>query len=162
MWIALLLLSWCVEGVVGIWFCAHYWLFTQFRYDGNATVLGPGYAIVRIYNGFISTWDQAYHLHRHPLVLTQSRLALLLVALYVALHALALARGLVAPIENGASSGFGGSRVAGKSSGSSRCMRAWRERRQRYRMRRPSNGPGGGGCVTTTRGCRCVLSASYW
>ena len=40
MWIALLLLSWCVEGVVGIWFC----------------------------------------LNRHPFVLTQSRLALLLVA----------------------------------------------------------------------------------
>src|SRR5260370_15701640 len=97
MWIALLLLSWCVEGVVGIWFCAHYWLFTQFRYDGNATVLGPGYTIIQIYNGFISTWDQAYHLHRHPFVLTQSRLTLLLVAVYVALHALALVRGLVAP-----------------------------------------------------------------
>jgi hypothetical protein len=97
MWIALLLLSWCVEGVVGIWFCAHYWLFTQFRYDGNATILGPGYAITQIYNGFISTWDQAYHLHRHPFVLTQSRLTLLLVAVYVALHALALVRGLVTP-----------------------------------------------------------------
>jgi hypothetical protein len=97
MWLALLLLSWFVEGVVGVWFCYHYWMFTQVEYYGGAALYGPGYAIVQVYNGFMSTWDQTYHPHRHPFVLTQEHVALFFVAIYLALHLLALVRGLVAP-----------------------------------------------------------------
>lgn len=94
---ALLLLSWFVEGVVGVWFCYHYWMFTQIQYDGGAMLYGPGYDIVQMYNGVISIWDQINHPHRHPSVLTQEHVALFFVAIYLALHLLALVRGLVAP-----------------------------------------------------------------
>jgi hypothetical protein len=97
MWLALLLLSWFVEGVVGVWFCYHYWLVTQVQYDGGALLIGPGYAIVQVYHAFMSAWDQSYHPHRHPLVLTQEHVALFFVAIYLALHVLALVRGLSAP-----------------------------------------------------------------
>ncbi len=97
MWLALLFLSWVVEGVVGVWFCYHYWMFTQVQYDGGALLIGPGYAIVQVYHAFMSTWDQSYHPHRHPFVLTQEHVALLFVAIYLALHVLALVRGLSAP-----------------------------------------------------------------
>ncbi len=97
MWLTLLLFTWIVEGVIGVWFCYHYWMFTQVQYGGGATLFGPGYAIVQVYNGFISTWDQAYHPHRHPFVLTQEHIALSVIAIYTALHVLALVRGLVAP-----------------------------------------------------------------
>src|SRR2546429_4449829 len=97
MWLTLLLFTWIVEGVIGVWFCYHYWMFTQVQYGGGATLFGPGYAIVQVYNGFISTWDQAYHPHRHPFVLTQEHIALFVIAIYIALHVLALVRGLIAP-----------------------------------------------------------------
>jgi Zn-dependent protease with chaperone function len=97
MWFALLLLSWFVELVVGVWFCYHFWMFTQVQYAGGAVLYGPGYAIVQGYNTFISTWDQLYHPHRRPFVLTQEHIALFFVAIYLALHLLALVRGLVAP-----------------------------------------------------------------
>jgi hypothetical protein len=93
MWLALLLLSWFVEGVVGVWFCYHYWMFTQIHYEGGATFMGPGYAIVQGSNAFMPT-----------------------------------------------------------------CC----ERRRRHRMRRPSNDPGCGGCVTRTRACRCDGSDACW
>ncbi len=91
MWIALLVLTWFVEGVVGVWFCYHYWMFTQFRYYGDTAITGPGYEVVRLYNGFVST---AGH---HSYVLTQERLALFFVVVYIALHLFSLVRGLVAP-----------------------------------------------------------------
>lgn len=97
MWLALLLLSWFVEGVVGVWFCYHYWMFTQLQYEGGITFMGPGYAIVQGYNAFMTTWEQTYHPHRHPFVLTQEYVALFFIAIYLALHLLALVRGLVAP-----------------------------------------------------------------
>lgn len=97
MWFALLLLSWFVEGVVGVWFCYHYWMFTQLQYAGGATLYGPGYALVQGYNAFMSTLGQLYHPHRHPFVLTQERIALFFVAIYLFLHLLGLVRGLVAP-----------------------------------------------------------------
>ncbi len=96
MGIALLLLSWCIEGAVGGWFCAHYWVLTQVRYYGGAAIIGPGYAVVQVYNGFVSSWYAAYHLHRRPFVLTQDHLAVFFIAVYVALHVLALARGVSA------------------------------------------------------------------
>lgn len=97
MWFALLLLSWFVETIVGVWFCYHFWMFTQVQYAGGATLYGPGYALVQVYNAFMSTWDQAYHPHRHPFVLTQEHIALFFVAIYLALHLIGLVRGLVAP-----------------------------------------------------------------
>ena len=56
-----------------------------------------GYALVQGYIGFISMWDQTYHPHRHPFVLTQEHVALFFVTLYLALHLLALVWGLIAP-----------------------------------------------------------------
>lgn len=97
MWLTLLLLSWFVETVVGVWFCYHFWMFSQVQYAGGAILYGPGYALVQVYNGFMSMWDQTYHPHRHPFVLTQEHVALFFVALYLALHLLALVRGLIAP-----------------------------------------------------------------
>jgi hypothetical protein len=97
MWLTLLLLSWFVEGVVGVWFCYHFWMFTQLQYDGGVILYGPGYALVQVYNGFMSTWDQTYHPHQHPFVLTQERVALFFVALYLAIHLLAFMRGLIPP-----------------------------------------------------------------
>lgn len=97
MWLALLSLTWFVEGVVGIWFCYHFWMFTQLQYDGGATLIGPGYAIVQGYNAFMSTWEQTSHPHRHPFVLTQEHVALFFVVIYLSLNLLALVRGLVAP-----------------------------------------------------------------
>jgi hypothetical protein len=97
MWFALLLLSWFVELVIVVWFCYHFWMFTQIQYAGGAILYGPGYAMVQGYNAFLSSWDQLYHPHRHPFVLTQEHIALFFVAIYLALHLLALVRGLVAP-----------------------------------------------------------------
>jgi hypothetical protein len=97
MWFALLLLSWSLELVVGVWFCYHFWMFTQVQYAGGAILSGPGYAIVQGYSAFLSSCDQLYHPHRHPFVLTQEHIALFCVASYLALHLLALVRGLVAP-----------------------------------------------------------------
>jgi hypothetical protein len=132
MWIALLLCTWFVEGLVGVWLCAHYWMLTQVRYYGSAMFYGPGYDVVWLYNGVMSSWAQAYHLHQHLLVLSQERVALFFVASYIALHVLATVRGLSAPY------------------------------RQRHRMRSPSKDQLRGGCATMTRECRCALSASCW
>jgi hypothetical protein len=97
MWFALLLLSWSTEFVVGVWFCYHFWMFTRVQYTGGTILYGPGYALVQGYNAFISSWDQLYHPHRHPFMLTQEHIALFFVAIYLALHLFALVRGLVAP-----------------------------------------------------------------
>ena len=98
MWFALLLLSWSFELVFGVWFCYHFWMFTQVQYTGGAALLyGPGYVLVQVYNGFMFTWDRTYHPHWHPFVLKQEHIALFFVAIYLALHLLGLTRGLVAP-----------------------------------------------------------------
>jgi hypothetical protein len=97
MWIALLLCSWTIEGVAGVWFCYHYWMFTQWRFYGDATMLGPGYAVVQLYNGLMTPWYHTYALHRYPSELTQEQVARFFVVVYIAFHALALMRGLSAP-----------------------------------------------------------------
>ncbi len=89
MWIALLILSWVIEGVAGVWFCYQYWMFTQWS-DGSLQIIGPGYAIMQIY-GFLTAT-------RHPpYPLTQEKIALFFVAIYISFHALACVRGLSAP-----------------------------------------------------------------
>lgn len=97
MWIALLSGSWGIEGVLGVWFCYHYWTFTVWYYYKGAYILGPGYDVVQVYNGFMSIWYQAYHIHRHPFVLTQEQVAYFFITVYIAFHVLALIRGLSAP-----------------------------------------------------------------
>src|SRR5260370_18158375 len=91
MWIALLVLTWFVEGVVGVWFCYHYWMFTQFRYYGDTAIPGPGYEVGQLYNGFVSTSGH------HSYVLMQERLPLFFVVVYIALPFFSLALGLLAP-----------------------------------------------------------------
>src|SRR5260370_35801967 len=95
MWIALLVLTWFVEGVVGVWFCYHYWMFTQFRYYGDTAIPGPGFEVVKLYNGFVSTSGH------HSYVLTQQGLALFFVVVYIALHLFSFVRGLVEPVAMG-------------------------------------------------------------
>lgn len=47
MWLALLVLSWFVEGVVGVWFCYHYWMFTQLQYEGVSHSWAQGTPLYR-------------------------------------------------------------------------------------------------------------------
>src|SRR5260370_34189529 len=91
MWIARVVVTSFVEGGVGVWFCYHYWMFTKFRYYGHTALPGPGSEVVQLYNGFVSTSGH------HSYVLTQERLALFFVVVYIALHLFSLVRGLVAP-----------------------------------------------------------------
>src|SRR5712691_2296247 len=90
MWIALLLLTWGIEGVAGMWFCYHYWTFTEIHYGAGALLIGPGNAVVSVFNAMITTLSQAYAPHRHPVVLTQEGLAHFFLAVYVAAHVLFL------------------------------------------------------------------------
>ena len=97
MWIALLLLTWGVEGVAGVWFCYHYWIFTEIHYGAGALLIGPGNAVIFVLNALITTLSQEYAPHRHPVVLTQEELAHFLIAVYVAAHLFFLVRGVIAP-----------------------------------------------------------------
>ncbi len=91
MWIALLLLTWVgLEGVAGVWFCYHYWIFTGIHSGSGTFFIGPGNAVVSVFNTMITTLSQAYAPHRHPIVLTQETLAHFLIAVYVAAHVLFL------------------------------------------------------------------------
>src|SRR5689334_10491232 len=97
MWIVLLLLTWGIEGVAGVWFCSHYWTLTEFHYD-HSSILGLGDAIVQVWNGLVTGLSQTYTPHRHPSLLTQDGLARVMVVVYVAFHVLSLVRGLTAPV----------------------------------------------------------------
>jgi hypothetical protein len=97
MWIALLLLTWGIEGVAGVWICYHYWTFTEIHYGAGAFFIGPGQAVVQVWNALITTLSHAYAPHRHPFILTQEGLAHCLIAVYVAAHVLFLVRGITAP-----------------------------------------------------------------
>ncbi len=97
MWIALLLLTWGIEGVAGVWFCYHYWTFTEIHYGAGAFFIGPGNAVVSVVNTLVTTLFQDYAPHRHPPVLTQEGLAHFMIAVYVAAHVLFLLRGVIAP-----------------------------------------------------------------
>jgi len=72
-------------------------MFTQWRYYAGATVLGPGYAVVQLYNGLMTSWYHSYAPHWQPALLTQEQVARFFVVVYIAFHALALMRGLSAP-----------------------------------------------------------------
>jgi hypothetical protein len=98
MWIALLLLTWGIEGAAGVWFCYHYWTFTEIHSGAGASFVGPGEAVVQVVNTLIATLMQQYAPHRHPFVLTQEGLAHFFVAIYIAAHVLFLVRGLFAPV----------------------------------------------------------------
>src|ERR1700736_2867400 len=88
MWIALLLLTWGVEGVAGGWFCYHYWIFPGIHYGASTFFIGPGNAVVSVVNALTTTLFEDYAPHRHPPVLTQEGLAHFLIAVYVAAHVL--------------------------------------------------------------------------
>src|SRR5260370_36001139 len=96
MWIALLLLTWGIEGVAGVWFCYHYWIFTEIHYGAGALLTGPGNAVVFVLNALITTLSQEYAPHRHPVVLTQEELAHFLITVYVAAPVLFLVRESIA------------------------------------------------------------------
>jgi len=98
MWIALLLLTWGIEGVAGVWFCYHYWTFTEIHYGSGAFFIGPGNAVVSVLNALITTLSHASAPHRHPVVPTQEGLAYFFLAVYVAAHVFFLVRGVIAPI----------------------------------------------------------------
>ena len=98
MWIALLLLTWGIEGAAGVWFCYHYWTFTGIHYGTGALLLGPGEAVVQVVNALIGSVTREYAPHRHPFLLTQDGLARFLIAVYIGAHVLFLARGLVAAV----------------------------------------------------------------
>jgi hypothetical protein len=66
MGIALLLLSWGVELVGGGWCVYTFWMAEQWQGVGHATIYGPGYVIVWVYNNMVLNWYHAEHLHRHP------------------------------------------------------------------------------------------------
>jgi hypothetical protein len=97
MWIVLLLLSWSIEGAAGVWFCYHYWTFTEFHYD-HSSILGLGNAVVQVWNGLVTSLYHTYAPHRHPSLLTQDGLARIFIVVYVAFHVLALVRGVTAPV----------------------------------------------------------------
>jgi hypothetical protein len=97
MWIALLLLIWGIEGVAGVWICYHYWTFTELHYGTGAFFIGPGEAVVQVWNALVTTLSHEYAPHQHPFVLTQEGLAHFFIAVYVAFHVFALLRGVTAP-----------------------------------------------------------------
>ncbi len=97
MWIALLLLTWGIEGVTGVWFCYHYWTFSEIHYGSGAFFTGPGKAVVQVVNALITALSHEYAPHQHPFVLTQEGLARFFIAVYVAAHMLFLVRGVIAP-----------------------------------------------------------------
>jgi len=97
MWIALLLLTWGIEGVAGVWFCYHYWTLIEIHYD-HSSILGLGNIVVQVWNGFVTSLYQTYAPHRHPSLLTQDGLARILIAVYVAAHVFFLVRGIITPI----------------------------------------------------------------
>lgn len=98
MWIALLLLTWGIEGAAGIWFCYHYWTFTGIHNGAGTFLIGPGEAVVGVVNALIGSVTQEYAHHWHPFVLTQEGMARFLIAVYIGAHALLLVRGLLAPV----------------------------------------------------------------
>lgn len=97
MWIALLLLTWSIEGVAGVWLCYHYWTFTGFHFGAGAVFIGPGEAVIQVWNTLVTALFHEYAPHRHPFVLTQEGLAHFCIAIYLAFHVLALLRGITAP-----------------------------------------------------------------
>ena len=98
MWIVLLLFSWGLEGVAGIWFCYHYWTFSGIHSGSGVFFIGPGEAVVQVWNSLVTSLYQTYAPHRHPILLTQDGLARMFIVIYVAFHVLALARGIIAPV----------------------------------------------------------------
>jgi hypothetical protein len=97
MGIALLLLSWGTELVGGGWCVYTFWMVEQWQGVGHATIYGPGYIIVSIYNNMVLNWYHAEHLHRHPFLLTQEQVAWFFLLVFVALHVLAAIRGSSQP-----------------------------------------------------------------
>ncbi len=98
MGMALLLLSWLIEGGAGVWFCYHFWTFGCWRWGADASIAGPGYVLVWVWNALVSSLYHTYAPHRHPPVLTQEQVALFFVALYIAFHLLAFVRGMILPL----------------------------------------------------------------
>src|SRR5260370_41901549 len=98
MWIALLLLTWGIEGVAGVWFCYHYSIFTEIHYGAGALLTGSGNAVGFVLNALITTLSQENAPQRHPVVLTQEELAHFLVAGDVAAHVCVLVVGCIAPL----------------------------------------------------------------
>ena len=98
MWMAMLLLTWGIEGVAGVWFCSHYWTFGGIHSGTGAFLTGPGKVVVQVANALLTTLAQGYAPRRHSLVLTQQGLAHFFVAIYVIAHVLFLMRGLIAPV----------------------------------------------------------------
>jgi hypothetical protein len=89
MWIALLLLSWSIEIVVGGWFLYSFWTVQGLSYKGF-TEPGPGYSVLYTYHALS-------HLFRHPYPLTQVKIAQFFLVVYAVFHLLALIRGLSQP-----------------------------------------------------------------
>jgi hypothetical protein len=98
MWIVLLLLTWGIEGAAGVWFCYHYWIFAGIHSNTGTFLIGPGEAIVQVWNGVLIGLYHTYAPSRHPCLLTQDGLARVLIVVYVAFHVLALLRGVTAPV----------------------------------------------------------------
>lgn len=98
MWIALLLLTWGVEGVAGTWICYHYWSFTGIHGGAGGISVGPGEAVVQVVNALITALWHGHAFHLRPFALTQVGLAHFFIALYAAFHALALLRGATASV----------------------------------------------------------------
>ncbi|MGH2496585.1 MAG: hypothetical protein ACRDIV_17945 [Ktedonobacteraceae bacterium] len=98
MWIALLLLTWGIEGVGGVWFCYHYWTFPGIHSGAGTYFIGPGNAVVQVWNDLVTTLTHEYAPHRQPAVLTQEGLAHFFLTVYVAFHVLALVIGVIAPM----------------------------------------------------------------
>ena len=98
MWIALLLLTWGIEGAAGVWFCYHYWSFPGVHSCTGTFFIGPGEAVVQVWNSLVTGLSHTYAPNRHPALLTQDGLARVLVVVYVTFHVLALVRGVTAPV----------------------------------------------------------------
>jgi hypothetical protein len=89
MWIALLLLSWSIETVLGGWFLYSFWTVQGWSYKGF-TEPGPGYSV-------LYTYQALSHLFRHLYPLTQVNIAQFFLVVYAVFHLLALIRGLSQP-----------------------------------------------------------------
>src|SRR5215467_14309799 len=97
MGITLLLLSWEVELAGGGWCVYRFWMVAQWQGVGHVTIYGPGYVIVWLYNHAVLNWYHAEQLHRHPSLLMQEQVAWFFLLVFVALHLLAVIRGLSQP-----------------------------------------------------------------
>ena len=98
MWIALLLFSWGLEGVAGVWFCYHYWTLPGIYSSTGAFFIGPGEAVVQVWNVLLTGLYHTYAPSRHPSLLTQDGLARIFIVIYLVFHVLALVRGVTAPV----------------------------------------------------------------